>query len=250
MNFNLEKKLSKQGYRMIIGVDEAGRGPLAGPVVACATTVRNDKFLISNDKSNPNEKISNDKKWNLIRDSKKLSAKQRETLFDFIHENFYVGVGMRDHKTVDRINILQATYLAMKASLADLNVKIKNKKLKLQCKNKNYFGKKCIILVDGNNPIPDLKVEQRAIVKGDEKIFSISAASIIAKVTRDRWMIKMHQKYPDYDFARHKGYGTKLHLEQLKKLGPSPIHRQSFRPVRECVYLPKPVFDVKFRKVK
>lgn len=244
MNFNLEGKLKKQGYRIIIGVDEAGRGPLAGPVVACATTVRNDKFLISNVKLNPN------KKWNLIRDSKTLSAKQREILFNFIHKNFYVGVGMCNHKTIDRINILQATFLAMRKAVNNLlkannfkcqmtndksmsNVLMSNDK---KFKNTKYRipNTRYIILVDGNKKIPNLNYEQRAIVKGDKKVKSISAASIIAKVTRDCLMRKMDKKYPQYGFAKHKGYGTKIHLQNLKKYGPSSIHRLSFRPIKKA----------------
>jgi len=236
MNLKLEKKLSKQGYQIIIGADEAGRGPLAGPVVACAAIVRNDKFLISNDKSNSNKKISNDKNWELIKDSKKLSAKQRERLFDFIQENFYVGVGMCDHKTIDRVNILQASLLAMKKAINNLKNKMCcEASIKYKIKNKKYIilNTKYIILIDGNKIIPNLEMEQRAIVKGDEKIFSIAAASIIAKVTRDRLMFKMHRKYPGYGFDKHKGYGTKTHLQNLEKYGPSVIHRLSFRPVKK-----------------
>jgi len=230
--FNLEKKLKKQGYRIIIGVDEAGRGPLAGPVTAAAVAVRNFQFSIFNFQSNPNDKISNDKKWDLIRDSKKLSEKQREKLFDFIHENFYVGVGMCDHKTIDHINILQASLLAMKKAVANLlkaNLSESNSESEF-----DSDASRCIILVDGNKKIPKLNLEQQAIVGGDEKVKSISAASIVAKVTRDRLMRKWHKKYPQYGFAKHKGYVTEFHLEKLKKFGPSSIHRLSFRPVREA----------------
>ncbi len=236
MNFNLEKKLIRQGYWIIIGVDEAGRGPLAGPVVASATTVRNDKFLISNDKSNPKSQKnpknqnSNDKMWNLIRDSKKLSEKQRESLFDFIHKNFYVGVGRCDHKTIDRINILQASLLAMRKAVVNLLKNLKRSDLSRPQRPKEVGP--LIILIDGNKKIPKLNYEQRAIVGGDRKVKSIAAASIIAKVTRDRLMQKWHKKYPQYEFTKHKGYGTKLHLEKLQKFGPSSIHRLSFRPVK------------------
>jgi ribonuclease HII len=245
MNFKLEKKLRKQGYSAIIGVDEVGRGPLAGPVVACAATVQNDKFLISNFQPKLKFKNLNNKDWNLIKDSKKLSAKQREGALDFIQKNFYVGVGMCDHKTIDRINILQASLLAMKKAIANL---IRNKSKVKSPKSK--AKEKIIVLVDGNRIIPGLKNKQSAIIKGDDKVFSIAAASIIAKVTRDRLMQKWHKKYPQYEFAKHKGYGTKLHMERLKKYGPSLIHRLSFQPVREAASLPKCVFDVKFRKEK
>jgi ribonuclease HII len=231
MNFNLEKKLKKQGYRIVIGVDEAGRGPLAGPVVAAAVLLRNFEFRILNFESNSNDRIFNKKEWDLIKDSKMLSAKQRERLFDFIHKNFYVGVGMCDHKTIDRINILQASLLAMKKAIADLLKKLKRSDLSRPQRPKEV--RPLIILVDGNKTIPNLKMEQRAIVGGDRKVKSISAASIVAKVTRDRLMQKWHKKYPQYGFAKHKGYGTKLHLERLKKFGPSSIHRLSFRPVKD-----------------
>ena len=222
MNLNLEKKLRKQGYQIVIGVDEAGRGPLAGPVVAAAVVLKNLNF------TTPACGYPSLKKEGMgeVRDSKKLSEKQREGLFDFIHKNFYVGVGMCDHKIIDHINILQASLLAMKKAVANL---IRNKSKVQNLKSK--VNEKIIILIDGNKIVPNLKIKQRAIVKGDEKIFSIAAASIIAKVTRDRLMQKMDKKYPQYGFAKHKGYGTKMHLQNLKKYGPSFIHRLSFRPV-------------------
>lgn len=225
MNFNLEKKLRKQGYQIIIGVDEAGRGPLAGPVVACAVMLRNFE-------SSLNDRIFNKKEWDLIKDSKMLSEKQRERLFDFIQENFYVGVGMCDHKTIDRINILQASLLAMKKAVVNLLKNLKRSDLSRPQQSKEVGP--LIILVDGNKIIPNLSYEQRAIVGGDRKVKSIAAASIVAKVTRDRLMQKWHKKYPQYGFAKHKGYGTELHLQRLKKFGPSLIHRLSFRPVREA----------------
>ncbi|MFH0968945.1 MAG: ribonuclease HII [Patescibacteria group bacterium] len=231
--FNLEKKLIESGYQIIIGIDEAGRGPLAGPVVACAAALKNHKSRIMNHAI---------KEFELIRDSKTLSEKQREGLFDFIQEYFFVGIGICDHKTIDRMNILKATFLAMKAALASLNSKIKiqpacrrGRKSKLQFKNQNYLNKECIVLVDGNKVIPNLSVEQRAIVSGDKIVKSISAASVIAKVTRDRIMRKMHDKYPEYGFDKHKGYGTKFHINALKKNGHSKIHRKTFEPVKTLV---------------
>jgi ribonuclease HII len=174
-----------------------------------------------------------------------LSAKQREKLFDFIQEHFYVGVGICDHKTIDRMNILQATYLAAKKSLTDLFCQIDqdtrnndqtNSKSKIpiskQITNSKYQNYKFIILFDGNKTIPNLSYEQKAIVNGDKIVKSISAASIIAKVTRDRIMMEMHAKYPEYYFDHHKGYGTKLHMAMLQKYGLCPIHRQSFQPVK------------------
>jgi ribonuclease HII len=236
--FELEKQLLSEGYDFIIGIDEAGRGPLAGPVVAAAALCRNFEFRISNFESSSNDQISNDKNWDLVRDSKTLSHKQRENLFDFIQENFYVGVGIIDHKTIDRVNILEASFLAMKAAISDLLRKSKSEIQNSKSETNPKFkiqNSKLIILLDGNKLIPNLSLEQKAIVSGDKAVKSISAASIIAKVTRDRIMMEMHEKYPEYDFAQHKGYGTKLHLEMLKKHGPCEIHRRSFKPVEKLV---------------
>lgn len=207
-NFKLEKNLIKNGYDFVIGVDEAGRGPLAGPVVACAVALRTSPFQGKEDDI-----------WDLVRDSKTLSEKQREKAFDFIMENFYVGVGLCDHETIDRINILESSFLAMKKAVSDLS-------------KRTDKDSKCIILVDGNKKIPNFSHEQKAVVGGDKIIKSISAASIVAKVTRDRMMLEMHAKYPDYGFDKHKGYGTKIHMEALRKCGPCEIHRKSFAPVK------------------
>jgi ribonuclease HII len=240
--FDLEKKMIAGGYDWVIGIDEAGRGPLAGPVVACAATVRNFKFEILNFKSNSNDQISNDKMIDLIRDSKTLSAKQRESLFDLIQENFYVGVGICDHETIDRMNILEASFLSMKKAVSDLMKNLKRSDLpacqrlvlsgRSQPKQSKEVGPRMIILLDGNKPIPNFSAEQKAVVNGDKFIKSISAASIIAKVTRDRMMLAMHEKYPEYGFDKHKGYGTRLHMEMLSTHGPCEIHRKSFRPVK------------------
>jgi len=214
--FSLEKELAEKGYDAVIGVDEAGRGPLCGPVLAAAVALKNQESRIGNQE---------DEMWDLVRDSKKLSEKQREKVFDFIHENFHVGVGLCDHKTIDRINILEASFLAMKKAVASL-------KRELQTTNQEL---RTIILVDGNKTIPNFSMQQKAVIGGDRIVKSISAASIIAKVTRDRMMMKMHEKYPQYGFDKHKGYGTKMHMEALEKHGPCEIHRQSFAPVREAL---------------
>lgn len=211
--FVVEKEFKNKGFEQIIGVDEVGRGPLCGPVVAAAVCLcGNFSDLVVADFA--------DKNWQLVRDSKKLSENQREKIFDFILENFHVGIGLCDHKTIDRINILEASFLAMKKALGDLDKKFK------------IVQKKKIVLVDGNKKIPNFSVEQLAIVGGDKKIKSISAASVVAKVIRDRMMKDFDQKYPKYGFAKHKGYGTKFHLEALKKYGPCEIHRRSFGPVK------------------
>lgn len=227
-----EELINRQGFSFVIGTDEAGRGPLAGPVVACAAIVRNDKFKILNFESNSNDLILNDKNWDLVRDSKTLSPKQRDTAYDFILENFYVGIGICDHKTIDEINILQASFLAMKKALTDVYVKINQELVKAPHAGAHRIqDTKYIVLVDGNKEIPNLSLYQKAVVGGDGIVKSISAASIVAKVTRDRMMLAMHEKYPQYGFDRHKGYGTKVHMEALNQFGPCEIHRQSFEPM-------------------
>ena len=174
--FSLEKELAEKGFDFVIGVDEAGRGPLCGPVVAAAVALK------SFPKAKPSEKVEPfDKMWDLVRDSKKLSEKQREKVFDFIHENFHVGIGFCNHETIDRINILEASFLAMKKAVSDL---VRNKS-KVESRE-SKVDEKIIILVDGNKTIPNFSMEQKAVVGGDRIVKSISAASIIAKVTRDR----------------------------------------------------------------
>lgn len=212
--FDLENELLSKGYEFVIGIDEVGRGPLAGPVVACAAVLKS----CGNDEN---------KRFSLVRDSKTLSENQRENIFDFIQENFFVGIGLCDHETIDRINILEASFLAMKKAVTEL---IRN--MKQGARNEE---KRIMILVDGNKKIPNFSIEQRAIVGGDKIVKSISAASIIAKVTRDRLMKEMHEKYPKYGFDKHKGYGTKFHVEALEKNGPCKIHRKSFEPVKTLV---------------
>ncbi len=182
----------KSYKRIIIGVDEAGRGPLAGPVVAAAVII--DKYL---------------DEFELINDSKKLSEKKREKLFDTILENCKVGVGIATVEEIDSMNILNANFLAMKRALEDLE-------------------EEGLVLVDGNHLIREYQGEQEFVIKGDGKSLSIAAASIIAKVTRDKIMEKVSEEYPQYEFSKHKGYGTKVHREKILEFGPSPVHRKSF----------------------
>ncbi|MFA5085051.1 MAG: ribonuclease HII [Candidatus Omnitrophota bacterium] len=191
-----EKGLNRSGYSSIAGVDEAGRGPLAGPVVAGAVIIRNIRFK---------ERID---------DSKKLTAKGREGAYREILEKSIVGVGIIDEKTIDKINIYQATKKAMQMAISRLKIP------------PDYC------LVDGNMKI-STKCPLKCIVGGDSKSLSIAAASIVAKVTRDRIMIKYDELYPQYGFARHKGYGTKEHMTAIKNHGASPIHRNSFRPIKD-----------------
>lgn len=216
LTFDRERAYKEAGFDMVVGVDEAGRGPLAGPVVAAATTVRNDKFQMPNAKADREE----EKLWKLVRDSKTLSEKQRDRAFEFVHEKFHVGIGVVHAETIDRINILEATFLAMKSALSEL--KMQDARCKMQ---------KTIVLVDGNMTIPNLSLPQEAVVGGDGVVRSIAAASIVAKVTRDRMMLEYDKEYPAYGFAKHKGYGTKVHMDALRKHGACPIHRMSFKPV-------------------
>lgn len=202
---NLENQIFSQGYRILGALDEAGRGPLAGPVVAACVILT------------PNFKI-NDQRLELINDSKKVTPKRRAELYELITQEFDgVGVGICDHETIDRINILEATFLAMKKALGAI-------------KQRPDF-----IVVDGKFPIPNISVRQQAVVRGDSTVFSIAAASIIAKVARDRIMDEIHQKYPNYGFDEHRGYGTKKHMAAIKQFGPCEIHRKTFAPIKDLV---------------
>ncbi len=187
-----EQKYWSRGIKFIAGIDEAGRGPLAGPVVASAV-IFEEGVLIEG-----------------VNDSKKLSEKKREELFHIIHEKaLTVGIGIVSHEVIDRINILQASFLAMNKALELLIIKPQQ------------------LLVDGNFfRHEQYRVEN--IIKGDGLSHSIAAASIIAKVTRDTLMKEMHEQYPVYGFAKHKGYGTKAHIEAIRLHGYSPIHRRTF----------------------
>lgn len=214
--FDKEREIASTEGVLVAGVDEAGRGPLCGPVVAAAVCYKDATYTI------PPEL---EKDFALIRDSKKLSEKQRETMFGFIEEHFHVGIGIVHADTIDRINILEATFLAMKSALSQL---LKN----LPAQHENHGrGSQVYVLVDGNQEIPNCSYRQEAVAGGDGTVKSIAAASIIAKVTRDRMMLEYDALYPAYGFAQHKGYGTKAHMDALRKYGPTPIHRMSFKPV-------------------
>ncbi len=194
-DFSFEQLLADEGYSHIAGVDEAGRGPWAGAVVAACVVLDADNIPSGLD------------------DSKKLNASRRDQLFDEIMQSCDCGVAIIDEKTIDEINILQATMLAMRKAVEGLS------------RGADY------VLVDGNR-VPPLNVDAEALVRGDGRSLSIAAASIVAKVTRDRLMIAADEEYPGYGFARHKGYGTRAHSDALIKLGPCPLHRRSFKPVR------------------
>lgn len=202
LDLKTEEKFFSLGYKLIGGVDEAGRGPLAGPVVAACVVIGPDFKIETGD-------------LELVADSKKLSAKQRERLFGRIKEKaLAVEIGVVSNQTIDRINILQASFLAMRRAIKKLPI------------NPDY------ILLDGAFKIPKLDKPQTAIVKGDSLVWSVAAASIIAKVSRDWLMSELDREYPEYQFAKHKGYGTKLHLDKIAAHGPCPIHRLSFAPLR------------------
>jgi len=201
-SFIEEELLAAQGYRLIAGVDEVGRGALAGPVVAAAVILPLDL----------------DEPWLAeVNDSKQLTPAKRELLFQHIHETAVaIGIGATPHDLVDKKGIVSATRLAMKEAVEQLSPPAES------------------LLIDYMR-LPEVSLPQKGITNGDSLCLSIACASIIAKVTRDRLMVLFDRAYPGYGLARHKGYGTSQHFACLSRLGPCPIHRQSFRPVREIV---------------
>ncbi len=189
----IDKDFFDRGIKYVAGIDEAGRGPLAGPVVVAAVIMKPDSMIEG------------------INDSKKISEKKREKLYDLIlEEAISYGIGIVDQKEIDEINILQATKKGLTEAIKQMEI------------NPN------IILVDALNNIDTLKIPYQSIIKGDAKSYSIAAASIIAKVTRDRIMREWDNVYPQYGFAGHKGYGTAKHILAIKEYGPCPLHRKSF----------------------
>jgi len=197
------KKISR-----LIGVDEAGRGPLAGPVVACAVCLERDIA----------ENLSQD-----INDSKKISAKRREALFkEMIASGVKYSFSYSGNEEIDKMNILNATLLAMKKAVENLY------------SSQSISPTDLLVIVDGPHKIKNLNLNQMPIIDGDAKSLSIACASIFAKVLRDRWMDFIDREYPNYNFKKHKGYGTKLHMEMLKKYGICKYHRKSFAPIR-CI---------------
>lgn len=191
-----ERELRNQGFLRIAGLDEAGRGSIAGPVVAAAAIFDGSCRLPG------------------LADSKLVKPADRERLFDLIHRKAVcVGVGIADARMVDRLNVLKATHFAMSEAIRQLE------------------PRPDLLIVDGRG-LPGAALPQRAIVGGDRTCASIAAASIVAKVVRDRMMVELDETYPGYAFGRHKGYGTRVHLQRLMELGPTPEHRRSFAPVR------------------
>jgi len=195
--YDLEYKLKNERYKCIIGIDEAGRGGLLGPVVAAGVIISNG-FDTSD-----------------INDSKKLSAKKREYLYGKITSACTYSVHAISAEIIDQVNILEATKMAMKLVVADV-------------RNEVDF-----VLVDGNFLIPNINIDQKAVVNGDNISVSIAAASIIAKVTRDRMMLDLHKLYPIYGLDKHKGYGTKFHRDAIKLYGPCEYHRKTYKGVKE-----------------
>lgn len=192
LDFTYETAAHEKGYAVVCGVDEAGRGPLAGPVFAAAVILPENYC------------------HEILNDSKKLSEKKRDLVYDdIIKDAVAYSVGIATEKEIDDINILNATFLAMKRAVDGLSIKPD------------------LAYIDGNQ-YPKTGVKEVTIVKGDSKCMSVAAASIIAKVSRDRYMLKVAEEYPQYEFSKHKGYGTKLHYEMIEKYGVSPVHRRSF----------------------
>lgn len=208
LDFSYEKSLMGQ-YSAIIGIDEVGRGPLAGPVTAAAVIITNPEPLL------------------MVNDSKTLSAKKRDILYDLIWQNAHVAVAHASVAEIDRINILQATFLAMCRSVEKLQEKVS----KLGAPKGEYA------IIDGNKIPQDIGLPAECVVKGDAKVLSVAAASIIAKVTRDRIMAKLAEEHPHFGWESNAGYGSKIHMDALKEHGPTPWHRHSFAPVASAAAL-------------
>jgi ribonuclease HII len=201
--FAEEERLIAQGYRLIAGIDEVGRGPLAGPVVAAAVIL-------------PLEERPS---WlSLVRDSKRLNPSQRESIFDRMMESgIAFGVGVVSHEVIDERGIAPATRLAMRYAIEKLSTR------------PDY------LLIDYMR-LPGVRIPQKGVADGDSLCISIAAASVVAKVTRDRMMVELDSQFPGYGLAQHKGYGTPEHLEALQRLGPCSLHRKTFEPVRDCLF--------------
>lgn len=198
--FEHELALKGEGYNFVAGVDEAGRGPLAGPVSAAAVIIPEDKVHILE---------------GLVRDSKKMTAKRRLEVYPLIREHCIFSIQLVDNETIDKINILNATKLAITNALESIPA--------------DYA------IIDGNMSFKNLTMPYKSIVKGDDKALSISCASVLAKVYRDALMCVYGNTYPEYKFHKHKGYGTKIHLEAMEAHGLTPLHRKSFGRVKEYV---------------
>lgn len=204
-SFSEEEKMADRGYRLVAGIDEAGRGPLAGPVVAAAVILP----------------LGMDTPWLAeVRDSKLLSPAKRESLFHRIRETAVAcATGASDSEIIDRVGIVTATRRAMKMALDRLSPPAES------------------LIIDYMS-LPEVTLPQKGITNGDRLCLSIACASIVAKVIRDRMMLELDRTYPGYGLSRHKGYGTREHMACLRRLGPCPVHRRSFKPVREIAHEP------------
>lgn len=198
--YRFDQGWREQGFPLLAGVDEAGRGPWAGPVVAAAVVLKPETVFKG------------------LNDSKLLTPETRERLYgEIVRESLFHSVAVVEHHVVDEHNVLQATFIAMRRALFPLD------------------PRPDLVIVDGNRRVPELHVPQETVVKGDSKSASVAAASVLAKVTRDRLMAEAHRKYPHYGFDRNKGYGTPDHRAALRRHGPCEIHRRTYRPVIEAV---------------
>ncbi len=213
--FKFETEKFAQGLKLVAGCDEVGIAPLAGPVVACAVILNSASIDGRRTKS---------KWWYRVRDSKTVNEKERESLVEFIKDNcLSFGLGVVAHETIDKINIFYAAQEAMKQALATMPLQPE------------------FVFIDGKHKVKGLLIRQQPVVDGDAKILSIAAASIIAKVSRDKMLNELHEQYPVYNFHLNKGYPTKFHRLALMKHGPCPAHRRSFALVRENMQQPLPL---------
>lgn len=224
----LEKKLFRQGYGYVCAVDEVGMGCLAGPVVVCAVGMTSNFYK------------KNHKKLHWLMESKLLRANQRERYAEELmkEKDLVYSLALSSPKIIDKLNIYQAARLAMRRAVGKLVLSSKYYVLrKRKTRNTKYVmhNTKAVVLVDGPYKIVGLKIDQIPIIKGDQKVFAIACASIIAKVYRDKMMVRYAKKYPGYGFEKHKGYGTEYHKIRLAYLGPCEIHRKSFAPVAKLV---------------
>lgn len=208
LDFSYEQSLLGQ-YKAIVGIDEVGRGPLAGPVTAAAVVIKNPEPLL------------------MVNDSKTLSAKKRDTLYDLIWQNAHVAVAHASVAEIDSLNILQATFVAMCRAVEKLQIKLAEEGASLG----DYA------IIDGNKIPQEMPLPAECVVKGDAKVLSVAAASIIAKVTRDRIMAKLAQEHPHFGWESNAGYGSRIHMDALKEHGPTPWHRHSFAPVASAAEL-------------
>ncbi len=204
----IEQERLKSGKLLIAGIDEAGRGPLAGPVVAAVVMVKDFKIA---------DLLEKEFKLDKIRDSKKILPKKRKKIFEYLKGNSMIewGIGSASVQEIDQLNILQASFLAWGRAIKKIS-------------------RADFLFIDGPYGLPKLNISQQAIINGDEKILVVAMASIMAKVWRDELMVKMEEKYPNFSFAQHKGYGTRKHFAELAKFGPTEIHRLSFQPVKKA----------------